>query len=49
MKQSCHLPLVRVSARPLGVRYSNLDCGVFEKDIHRFSREQILAVLRRVV
>jgi hypothetical protein len=44
MKQSCHLPLVRVSARPFGVSFSNLDPVVFEKDIHRFSREQILAV-----
>jgi hypothetical protein len=30
--------------RPLSVRFSNLDSIVFEKDIQRFSREEILAV-----
>jgi hypothetical protein len=36
--------LVRVSAHPLGARFSNLDSVVFEEDIQRFSRERILAV-----
>lgn len=30
--------------RTLGIRFSNLDSIVFEEDVHRFSREEILAV-----